>query len=115
MILWKEEENMESKKKERSVYKKEVFEIEHLLKSRYFNRSAGIAKINHLIHVFPQSTSLLEKYNINCDLPILYTSNDNLKNLLIEFRIFIEEMDSEETFKKEENHENEKESIFTEG
>ena len=105
MILWKEEENMESKKKERSVYKKEVFEIEHLLKSRYFNRSAGIAKINHLIHVFPQSTSLLEKY----------TSNDNLKNLLIEFRIFIEEMDSEETFKKEENHENEKESIFTEG
>ena len=73
--------------------KKEIVEIDCLLKSRYFNRSAAIAKINYLIHIFPQGLNLIEKYNISHDFPIFYTSNEHLKELLLDFRSLIESFD----------------------
>lgn len=72
---------------------KQILEIEHLIKGRYFNRSAAIAKMNQLMHFFPESRQILEKYDLDYDLPVIYKNNDELKNILIEFRILIEKSD----------------------
>lgn len=85
---------MSVKKMEENMYRREIAEIGHLLNARYFNRSAAIAKINRLIHLFPDDIEILDKYDLINDLPVFYKNNNELKNILLEFRILIEELDA---------------------
>ncbi len=84
---------MSIKEREEMLYIREIFEIKHLLNGRYFNRSAAIAKVSRLVHLFPDECHIEDRYGLSQDIPVLYASNDELKNLLIEYRILIEQLE----------------------